>query len=118
MFSKTSDPCDAFERLHKHEASLARQHRAALRDLQTSKEDRSKIMTGKNPAALSDIAQVVEEVKAVLHSQGIPFSGASNSNPIPAATPSSQDTVAAIEGRSRVVGEADQVVAASEEASN
>jgi hypothetical protein len=89
MFSKTSDPCDAFDRLHRHEASLARQHQAALRELRTSKDERSKIMTGKNPAASLDIAEVVEQMAKVLHSQGIPFPGAADSNPIAADPPAS-----------------------------
>jgi hypothetical protein len=94
MFSKTSDPCDAFDRLHRHEASLARQHQAALRELRVSKEERSKIMTGKNPAARSDIEQVVAEARAVLGSLGIPIPGAANSNPIP-STPDASAPAAA-----------------------
>jgi hypothetical protein len=86
MFSKTSDPCDAFERLHAHEASLSRQHQAALRELRLSKEERSKIMTGKNPAALCDIEQLVNQTTALLTSLGIPVPEAVNSNPISSKT--------------------------------
>jgi hypothetical protein len=91
MFSKTCDPCDAFDRLHRHEASLARQHQAALRELRLSKDERSKVMTGKNPAASLDIAEVVEQMAKVLRSENIPFSAAADSNPIPGPSQSSGD---------------------------
>jgi hypothetical protein len=87
MFSKTSDPCDAYNRLHKHEASLARQHQAALRELRVSKEERSKMMTGRNPAAALDFAEVVTAARAFCEAHGVDLPPLRDSNPIPAPSP-------------------------------
>jgi hypothetical protein len=83
MFSKTANPCDALERLHRHEASLRRQHLRALKELRTSKDERSKILAGKNPAAYADIVETVERARAALAAHGMVIRENDNSNPIP-----------------------------------
>jgi hypothetical protein len=83
MFSKTANPCDAYERLNRHEASLRRQWHKCVRDLQNSKDERSKVLQGKNPAALNDMAETTARFKAFCARHEIPFPQIDNSNPIP-----------------------------------
>jgi hypothetical protein len=82
MFSKTANPCDAYERLNRHEASLRRQWHKCIRDLNNSKQERSKVLEGENIAALNDMADVVGRFKTFCEKRGIPFPQADNSNPI------------------------------------
>jgi hypothetical protein len=95
MFSKTGDPCEALERLHRHEASLNRQYQRVHAEFHRSRKERSKLLLGQNPAAYNDLVDLVEAAREVLASQGISLRETPNSKPISgSSTPNSDPTPA------------------------